>query len=113
MKKRQLYGREPDQLQKIKEENRKLKQEIKRLRKMADASVDLKRLARQQYKEELDFKSKKEKLIEKWTCHKCGKGVMKLVLVSRVDGEHYFRSCSRCDNRTKIQEYTEKVKGIE
>jgi hypothetical protein len=116
MGKRQMRDKEYDQLQRLKDENRKLKQEISRLRKMtqhtAEYSDRLKKLTKQQYKEELDYKSKKEQIIEKWSCHKCNQGVLKIIIVSRADGQYYFRSCNICDNRTKIKAYEEAVEGI-
>lgn len=117
MKHRQLRGKEQDQLQRLKQENAKLKQELTKLRK-SSKDIDyenyerLKKIVKQQYKEELSFKKKEKTLEEKWQCYKCSEGIMKLIPLSRSDGDFYFRSCTHCTNRTKIKEYTEDVEGV-
>lgn len=60
---------------------------------------------------EMNFKQ----LEEKWRCHKCQEGVMKLIVFSRPDGKHYIRACSnrgKCQNRTEPKQWKEDVEGI-
>lgn len=56
-----------------------------------------------------------KKLEEKWRCHKCQEGIMKLIVFSRPDGKHYIRACSnrnKCQNRTEPKQWNEEVEGI-
>lgn len=55
------------------------------------------------------FEKSQEKLKAKWECHKCEDGYMKMVIINRPDGKHYFRSCTSCDNRTNMKKYHEAV----
>lgn len=55
----------------------------------------------------------KEDLKKKWQCFSCGEGYLRLIIINRPDGRHYFRSCNCCDKRTKIKRYTEDVEGAE
>jgi hypothetical protein len=52
---------------------------------------------------------------EKWRCHKCKKGLMKLIVYTRPDGKWYLRSCGNkptCNNRTNAQPFHDGVGGI-
>ena len=53
-------------------------------------------------------------LEEKWKCHTCNVGVMKLLIFTVKDTTSYFRKCSnqKCTNRTKPQTYTDDVEGV-
>lgn len=53
-------------------------------------------------------------LEEKWKCHTCSIGVLKLLIFNNREGTHYFRKCSnqKCTNRTKTKPYTQQVEGI-
>lgn len=44
--------------------------------------------------------------VERWRCHKCEEGLMKLII---VPGNRYFRKCGSCPNRTEIQELHDEV----
>lgn len=44
--------------------------------------------------------------VERWRCHKCEEGLMKLII---VPGGRYFRKCGSCPNRTEIQELHDEV----
>jgi hypothetical protein len=98
---------------------RKLKKENSSLRKQL-ARIDTQRfehleeLVDQQAMEErqLDHKSKRQKLIEKWNCYKCEDGILKIIIINRPDGLHYFRRCNKCSNKTKLKRYSDEVEGI-
>lgn len=107
------------QIQRLQKENEKLKRRISALQKQLaridlDSHNNVKELVdkfeQEDYKEEKH--STQKALEEKWKCHKCDEGVLKLILIQRKDKLVYFRKCDSCDNRTKTQEYTEKVDGI-
>jgi hypothetical protein len=106
-----------DQLQKLKYENQKLKKENSRLRKLLQRGQYDQELLQeliQKQNEEVELE-KQEKLLEnKWRCHKCNEGVMKIHIIKRLDGVFYWRICSNnnCDNKTKLQRYSENVEGI-
>ncbi len=57
-------------------------------------------------------KDSQESLAKKWQCHKCDDGFLRLVIINRHDGKHYFRKCTHCENRTGMQKYTNDVEGI-
>ncbi len=59
---------------------------------------------------EIKFKE----LEEKWKCHKCNIGVMKLIVYNRHDGKWYLRKCNqnKCENRTDAKPFHDKVEGI-
>ncbi len=57
-------------------------------------------------------KESQDALAKKWACHKCDEGFLRLVLIDRHDGKHYFRKCTHCDNRTNMQKYNSDVEGI-
>lgn len=109
-------GSEYDAMDRMKHENAKLKRENARLRRIIDR-VDfneynnIKEVVRQQAREDraMDNKSKRDKIQEKWRCHKCGEGVMKPYLFDRRDGMRYYRSCTTCSNRTKLKPYSKGV----
>ena len=45
-------------------------------------------------------------MIEKWECHECKEGVLKMII---VPNNRYFRKCSLCTNRTEVKELTDSV----
>jgi hypothetical protein len=56
-----------------------------------------------------------KELEDKWKCHKCNIGVMRLIVFNRPDGKHYIRSCSNrenCNNRTEVKKWHDKVEGV-
>lgn len=117
-KTRRLSHKEQDQLQDLKEENRRLKKQVASLRKQLDRLDldsskydDLRELVNRQYEEEEKQKNTK-KLKEKWKCFKCGQGTLKLLILDRNDGSFYFRKCDHCDHRTNMQKYNDKIEGI-
>ena len=111
--------KEFDELQRLKYENKKLKKQISQLRKqLAKIDVDryqnLKELVEAQQKEdkELEEKIKREKLKEKWKCYECKEGYLRLMIFHRPDGDFYYRRCTRCGHKTKLQRYNKDVDGI-
>lgn len=111
--------KEYDQVQKLKSENKLLKRQIARLRKQLDRIdvehfQNLKEIVKKQRKEDLDLYKEEEhkSLEEKWKCHKCDDGVLRIVIIDRRNGVFYFRRCPSCGNRTKVKPYTEDVKGV-
>ena len=113
------YDKEYDLLDKLKQENKQLKMQVQRLRKEIDKNrnnyEDIKDLLDQQAEEEIHIATKskkKEDLLKRWQCHKCNQGVMKLIVLPRLDGPRYFRKCSACANKTTLKKYTEDVEGI-
>lgn len=63
---------------------------------------------------EVDKEIKFKELEEKWKCHKCGIGVMKLIVYNRPDGKWYLRKCNqgKCENRTDAKPFHDQVEGI-
>jgi hypothetical protein len=50
---------------------------------------------------------------EKWKCHSCGLGIMKITVITRQDGKWYFRKCTdqKCTNRTELKPFTDDVEN--
>lgn len=105
------------QLQTLKKENEKLKKQVAQLRKqLARLDIDrysnLKDLLEDHYEQEDMKVALGEKAKQKWKCHECPEGTLKLVIITRKDGAFYFRKCSSCSKRTKTQRYHENVEGV-
>lgn len=119
MSRRRRYADgEQDQLQYLKDQNKRLKREISSLRKQIQR-LDLDRFA--SFKEALDrideiemeqTAKRKEKDIskEKWKCWDCNVGQMRLKVWDRLDGPHYQRVCDHCNKRTTMKKWTPEVK---
>ncbi len=109
-------------LNKLKRENKTLKQQVASLRKQlsridVDRYENLTDLVDQLYDEEKaaaeEVSSKsREQLMKKWECFKCHKDYLKLIILARPDGAYYFRKCS-CGKKTRLQKYTKDVEGLE
>lgn len=103
-------GTEFDQLARLKYENKKLKRQIKQLRKVIDR-LDLdrynnvKRILEQNERLEKEEARRllKEQLEKKWKCWDCNDGVLHRKEVLRRDGAFYYRLCDNCKKRTKLQ----------
>lgn len=120
-----------DALKRKDREVEKLKSELRTLEKAFEANIkflkgktaklDLQELL-SGAKKDMSIKEIEEtkvvnfkELEEKWRCHKCQEGVMKLIVFSRPDGKHYIRACSnrdKCQNRTDAKPWKEDVEGI-
>ena len=119
MKRRKLNDGEHDQMQRLRAENRKLKQQISQLRKQI-SRIDLDRF--QNLKDLLDSQeadSRQEEIKEaveqdkrEWACHDCKTGTLFLTVFERRDGVFYFRQCGSCPKRTRTKRYTSDVRGI-
>lgn len=108
--------KEFDEVQKLKHENKKLRRENSKLRKVIK-NVDFERYSFVQdlltsVDYENDKESIKQTLEEKWKCYKCGIGILRLIILFKMNKEHYFRKCDNCGKRTKLKEYTKTVEGI-
>lgn len=116
----QKYNKEYDLLEKLKHENQKLKRENARLRKEL-SKIDishfehLRDLVDQQTAEELQKvpKSKRQEQKEKWKCFECEEGTLKIIIINRQDGPHYFRKCNNCTHKTKMQKFNNEVEGYD
>jgi hypothetical protein len=112
-------SKEFDIIQKLKHDVQALRRENSRLKKELDR-VDISKyehlaeLVQMQAFEDLQVanKSKKQKLMETWECHECKNGHLRIHIIQRLDGIFYFRKCSNCEHKTRLQKYTESVKGI-
>ena len=56
-----------------------------------------------------------DRLKEKWRCFSCRTGYLRLVVMSRHDGQYYFRACvnENCNRRTELKSYHSEVDGLE
>ena len=121
-----------DALKRKDKEMDRLKSELKTLEKAFEANVkflrgktaklDLQELLNGARKEQSlkEIETEKEvtfkELEDRWKCHSCGTGVMKLIVFGQANGtKKYIRACSnkgKCQNRTEPQEWHESVEGI-
>lgn len=112
-----------DPNQKLKHENKQLKREVKRLRKLLQQVEDAEETKKLMYLVEMQrqedkilHESNKEEqlgdLKERWACHECSEGVMLIQIFKRRDGVFYFRRCQACGNKTRMKKYSEEVNGI-
>lgn len=109
--------KEYDEMQRIKQENKKLREQIGKLRKVIK-NIDIEQynfvqdlLNSETFEEDNTQKIAQKKLEKKWECFTCGKGVMRLITLNRAGEPYYMRKCDKCDNRTKLKKYTNDVEG--
>lgn len=117
MKRRRYSDGEQDRLQRVVQENKKLKGQISQLRKqMSRIDVDrfqnLKDLLDAQDREEQEEAAvKREQTMERdWRCWQCPSGTLRLTVLERRDGVFYYRKCDGCPKKTRLQPYSNKVK---
>jgi hypothetical protein len=118
MKRRKYSYKEQDDLQRLKRENEKLKKHVSSLRKQL-ARIDIDRyeniqdLIHKYDKQEVEETLEKNKKIQedKWKCHKCQDGTLRLKIIDRSDGMFYYRKCDNCPNRTVLKKWNENVEG--
>lgn len=114
--------KELDDLQRLKKENKKLKQDITALRKQLQR-IDFRRfenlsqLVDKQHRESLEeIKATKLEAAKKhWICHKCGKDYLRLVIWDHpVKGPCYYRKCGypQCQHRTEMKVVTNPIEGV-
>lgn len=109
--------KEWDEIQKLKAENKKLRTQVGKLRKVIK-NIDIEHyqfvqdlLNSENFKDN-PVKITKKELEKQWQCYECESGVMRLVTIHRVGEPYYFRKCDNCDNRTKMKKYTDEVQGV-
>lgn len=119
MKRRKYADSELDQIQRLRNENKKLKHQISSLRKQlsridVDRFQNLKDLLDSQDREDKAevVKQEKETLKRAWQCWTCETGTLMLLIIERADGVFYMRKCNECNKRTKLQQYHPGIKGI-
>lgn len=119
MRRRKTSDGEYDQVQRLRHENKRLKNQISQLRKQLsrvdiDRFQNLKDLIESQEREDqAETKAEEQKKIEQdWKCFECKSGTIRLVVLERKDGVFYYRICDRCPKRTKIKRYNSDVKGV-
>jgi hypothetical protein len=108
--------------QRLINENKQLKQELKHLRKLITRLENNGPENKQDFdQEEIDrfeenagpVSSSLENLKKVWACKKCSNGYLEITLYSKLNQTFYYRACTNCDNRTKGQRYdSSSVKGI-
>jgi hypothetical protein len=110
--------KEWDEVQKLKEEVKKLRRENSKLRKVV-SNVDMERysfvqdlLVSLDYEENNQLKKVEKSLEQKWKCHDCTTGLLRLIILFKAGEEFYFRKCDCCNKRTKLKKYTEGVQGL-
>ena len=118
MKRQRRSSKELKEVQVLKQENRKLRRQIGKLRKVI-ARIDveqyqfLKDLLESQAQEDTEHikKAEQQRIEDKWKCHEhgCDGGVLRFIPVTRQDGTFYFRKCDNCGKRTKLKKFTDGV----
>jgi hypothetical protein len=97
-------------LEMLKEENKRLKNDLKAVRRMLQQYNEAQEKGL--YKDNEIVQSKKrikeQELIEKWRCFDCKVGILELIII----GNRYIRKCNNCDRRTKSQIYKEGIEGV-
>jgi len=111
MKRSHRGDKEQKEVQRLKQQNRELKQQVSQLRKL------LKRVDEEKFQSLGDVveELKEDKTVskeEQWECHGCQEDVLRLIIYDRPDGTYYFRMCQTCRKKTKPKKWHEKVQGI-
>lgn len=109
-KARMRASREHDQLERLKNENRKLKRELKTARKLLDryCVAEEKGLIEEDVILPSKKRLKEDELLKRWECYECHEGVLELIII----GNRYFRKCNHCGKNTKTQIWDETVEGV-
>lgn len=110
--------KEKDNSWKLQEENKRLKKQISKLRKVIsrldfEQYQNVREIVEAQERQDEEFiKDQRQKsLEERWKCFKCEDGVMRLLVVHRAGNPYYLRKCDCCTNKTKMKKYTDEVEG--
>jgi len=109
--------------QQLLHENEKLKRQLAQLRKhLARLDLDrysnVKEIINKHYQEEnAELHAEKEResleqLKREWQCTKCHDGHLEIILLNKMNDLHYWRKCTNCPHRTKLQPYNKNVRGI-
>lgn len=109
--------------QKLQHENDRLKRLVSQLRKQLarldlDRSANIRDIVQKHYQtEDAEKHAEKEResmefLKKEWQCIKCETGHLEIILLNKLDELHYWRKCTDCPHRTKLQKYNKNVRGI-
>lgn len=119
IQKKDNKNKEIKENQKLKHENQKLKKQINRLHKQIsrldlDNFMNIKEAMEAQHREDVEFEeTKKEIDVEaKWCCHLCQTDYLRIVIITRPDGDFYFRKCPSCENKTRLKPFNENVEQV-
>lgn len=104
------YDKELELVDKLKHENKKLKREIKAVRKMLDRYLvaEDKGLIDEGIITPGKKRQKEKEIKEHWKCHDCENGYLFIIQV----GNRYFRKCNGCGKHTRSQIWDDKVEGL-
>lgn len=100
----------------LKKENKRLKKELSKAKGLIDrvgtpdkmAAID--DLLRRQRKQERAIRNKESQTSEdKWLCHDCGRGHLRIFIFNRQDGVFYYRTCDFCNKKTPMQRYNKET----
>lgn len=104
--------------QKLKQEIRKLRNDKSRLRKVVskhedyyEEVIDAEMEAQQEIIEKRSTKDN-ERLLKQWKCFACSDGYLVIWHFDRPDGKFYKRKCSSCKYSTRLKPSTDDIKGI-
>jgi rubrerythrin len=108
------------ELDKLKKENKILKRQLSRLRKLLDR-VDLenyqnlRELVEKQHKEDLEIDKLKQsnRIKQKWQCKKCFEDYLRTYILQKRNSTSYYRRCPTCGHRTKSKQYNKNVEVVE
>ena len=102
--------KEMDTLDRFKHENKKLKRELKTVRKIRDryAVAEEKGLIEENEIIPSAKRTKEKDIKAAWSCYKCNEGTLRLVII----GNRYFRKCDGCGKNTKSQQIHDNIKGV-
>jgi hypothetical protein len=108
------YDREFTQNDRLKRENSELKRALSKLQKVIDRlnlDVEQYRNLRDLVKKQAQDIKVPAKVDKNRVCFECGKGVLIIHKIPRLDGMFYVRRCSipGCGHQTRLKKYDEKV----
>lgn len=118
---RKTYNRDKEwsEVQGLKAENRKLRRQISKLRKVIDR-LDIERY--QHLKDLLEahekednkqiYEQQQKNLEKRWECYECGEGILRIIIYNRPDGPHYQRRCDNCGQKTRVKPFHKDVEGV-
>ena len=55
--------------------------------------------------------NKKRQSEQRWKCHHCSDGVLRLKIFEMRDGARYYRKCDQCSHRTKAKKMDGDIEG--
>jgi hypothetical protein len=112
----QKIDKEISKVQKINHENKRLRDEISRIRK-AMSRMDsgwcpgcLKKYEKEGEDTELPHPGLADPVENNRPCFKCGAGNLVLVKYYKINEAFYFRKCDKCPHRTRGKRFTPDVK---